>query len=128
VLSERIQGFLPRAYRDRLDPLVADELDESLALACIVLDHEQPLDRTVDERGQPAQHLAERLGGRGLLEKAKGAHAPGSLAAAARRDNLGRDVPQLAIVLDAIEDGPPIGIRESQVERDTGGLEASNER
>ena len=60
-VPQRVQRLGAGSDGRRLDVAVADQLDDRAALDLVVLDHQQPPRRAVDEADQAVERIAERL-------------------------------------------------------------------
>ena len=117
---ERRDRLLARAGADddELAVASADELDDAVALALVVLDHEEPADRRIEEADEPGEGVAEVVRRDGLLQVGDGAGRQGVLALARRADDVHGDVPGLVEPLELLEDGQAVDARELGVEDD----------
>ena len=115
---ERGQRLGARPDGGRLDVVVADEGDDAVELRLVVLDDEQPLDRPLDEGVEPGEGVVERLLGHGLLQEGQGPLLQAALTALGGGDDVDGDVAGLRVVLEAVEDRPPVHHRELDVEDD----------
>src|SRR5690242_20058456 len=73
-LADRGECLFTCPDRDRLDVVIADELDDAVALDFIILDYEQLPRGLLDEGLEAAEGRVERLFSGGLAEIAEGAH------------------------------------------------------
>ena len=125
---QRLERIGAGGDRGGLHVAVADQLGDALLLRLVVLDHQQALDRPVDELVQRGERLGERfLGGR-LGQEVDGAQPEPALPVLLHRDDVHRDVAGGRVVLQPVEDGPAIGIGKPQIERDRGGLVLPGQR
>ena len=84
----------------------------------VVLDDEQLLDRPLDEGVEPGEGVVERLLGHGLLQEGQRPLLQAALAALGGGDDVDGDVAGPRVVLEAVEDRPPVHHRELDVEDD----------
>ena len=81
------------------------------ALAVVVLDEEEVLDRAVDELLGLGQGLHQRVAVDRLLEEAEGAGPHAALALVVDRDDVDRHVAGALVVLQEVEQRPAVHVR-----------------
>ena len=128
-VAEERERLLARGDGRRLDVVVADELDDALALAVVVLDDDEVLDAAIDEAAEIAEGLLERLLRGRLLQEGHGAELEARACRWSSAEMMWMGMWRvLGVVLEAIEDRPAVGVGQPQVERDGGGLVLARER
>jgi hypothetical protein len=101
-----------------VDVTVSDQLGDRLALDRIVLDDEQLLDAALGELADAIEAGLEPFLADRLLRVGEGARLQAAPLLVHAGDHVDRDVPGRRIVLEPIEQHPPIDVGQPEVERD----------
>ena len=121
VSSSSVERLLARRRRRVISTSSPSPISSTIAvaLALVVLDHQQVLDAALDERRDPGERLVERS-----LRRPASRGTPRAGAAArllplvAGRDDVDGDVPRLRVVLEPVEQRPAVDHRQLHVEHD----------
>jgi len=97
---------------------VPDQVGDRLLLDRIVLDDEQVLDPLLDELLDPREAGLQALGGDRLVQEAERTVLQAAALVVEAGDHVHRDVPRRRVVLEPIEQHPPIDVGEPEIEGD----------
>ena len=129
VLVEDAEGLLARRRLHDVDVAVvgADQVDDRLALAVVVLDDEQAAHPPVEERADLAEGGGERVGRDRAHHEGEGARGQHELALLLAGDDVHRDVAGLGLALERLEHGEAVDAGQVGVEDDGVGPQLAGE-
>ena len=122
-LAENVQGFGRGLHRTRLHFPLADPFEQVVLLVGIRFEDEQVFNGTVDEILDRAEAALQRLAlAHGLGNHAQRPRAEGLFAHLFSRNDVHRNVPRLAVVLQAFQDAPAVDVRQADVQGERRGF------